>query len=199
MGIVWPPAVDAWPPGPQSPLVSKGTEPQPGEPMKRLLLLALLFVLGGCTTTQYVTSGEMAGIAPALSVERFLRASNARDLHGMARIFGTEKGPIIETGGAVGCAFKKMGSWLGMGRRCTTLQEVELRMDAIAEVLRHDDYNLVSESRVPGRVNPTTRIGVDVSFRGRTARDVPFVVVRTKDGRWFIEQIGLDKITGPGL
>jgi len=56
----------------------------------------------------------------------------------------------------------------------------------------------VSESRVPGRVNPTTRIGVDLSFRGRTVRDVPFVVVRTNDGRWFIEQIGLDRITGPG-
>jgi len=55
----------------------------------------------------------------------------------------------------------------------------------------------VSESRVPGRVNPTTRIGVDLSFRGRTVRDVPFVVVRTNDGRWFIEQIGLDKVTGP--
>jgi hypothetical protein len=140
----------------------------------------------------------MAGIAPALSVEGFLRAANARDLHGMGRIFGTEKGPIIDTGGPVGCAFKKMGSWIGIGRSCTTLQEVELRMDAIAQILRHEDYTLASESRVAGRVHPTTRIGVDLSVRGRTIRDVPFLVVRTKDGRWFIEQIGLDKITSPG-
>ena len=166
--------------------------------MKRFIVAAVpLILLWGCTTTQYVTSGEMAGIAPALSVERFLRATNARDLHGMGRIFGTEKGPIIETGGPLGCGFKKLGSWIGIGRRCDTVQEVELRMDAIAQVLRHDDYTLVSESRVPGRVNPTTRIGVDLSIRGRPVRDVPFTVVRTKEGRWFIEQIGLDKVTGP--
>lgn len=164
--------------------------------MKRLIFAALPLVLGGCTTTHYVTSGEMAGIAPALSVERFLAAANARDLHGMGRIFGTDKGPIIETGGPVGCAFKKLGSWIGIGRRCYTLQEVELRMDAIAQILRHEDYTLGSESSVPGRVNPTTRVGVDLSVRGRTIEDVPFFVVRTEDGRWFIEQIGLEKITG---
>lgn len=164
--------------------------------MKRLILAAWPLFLAGCTTTQYVSSGEMAGIAPALSVERFLRATNARDLHGMARIFGTEKGPYIETGGPVGCAFKKLGSWIGIGQRCSTIQEVELRMDAIAEVLRHDDYALVSESSVPGRVAPTSRIGVDLSIRGRTIPDVPFFVVRSKEGRWLVEQIGLEKITG---
>lgn len=165
--------------------------------MKRLMIVAVSLLLGGCTTTQYVTSGEMAGIAPALSVERFLRATNARDLHGMARIFGTEKGPIIETGGPVKCGFKKLGSWIGIGQRCYTLQEVELRMDAIAQILRHQDYTLVSESRVPGRVNPTTRIGVDLAIRGRMIRDVPFLVVRAKDGRWLIEEIGLERVTSP--
>ncbi len=165
--------------------------------MNRFIIVAVSLLLGGCTTTQYVTSGEMAGIAPALSVERFLRATNARDLHGMARIFGTEKGPIIETGGPVKCGFKKLGSWIGIGQRCYTYQEVELRMDAIAQILRHQDYTLVSESRVPGRVNPTTRIGVNLTIRGRTIRDVPFLVVRGKDGRWLIEEIGLERVTGP--
>jgi len=166
--------------------------------MRRLLIVALPLLLGACTTTQVVTSGEVAAVAPMLSVERFLQAANDRDLHGMARLFGTEDGPIIETGGAFGCAFKRMGSWIGIGNRCSNLQEVELRMDAIAQILAHEDYTIRSEASVPGRMNPTSRIGVDMVIRGRDVRDVPFVVVRTPEGRWLIEDIGLRRITGGG-
>jgi hypothetical protein len=138
----------------------------------------------------------MAAIAPTLSVERFLQASNARDLHAMARIFGTEDGPIIETGGTLGCAFKKIGSWIGLGQRCMTIQEVELQMDLIAEVLAHQDYSIGAEANVPGRRSQTTRVEVDLTINGRRIEDVPFVVVRTKENRWLIESIDLEKITG---
>ncbi len=168
---------------------------EPGMPMKRLLLLALPFFPGACTTTQVVSQEGIAAVAPALSVERFLAATNAEDLHAMARIFGTEDGPIFETGGALGCGFKKLGSWFGLGSRCLTLQEVELRMHAIAQILRHEDYEVVSEASVPGRVRPTSRIGVNLRIGNRTVEDVPFVVVRTGGGRWLVEEIGLAKIT----
>lgn len=164
--------------------------------MRRLLLVALLPLLGGCTTTQLIQSGEMAAIAPALSVERFLQATNARDLHAMARIFGTDDGPMIDTGGAFGCAFKRMGSWIGLGQRCLTLQEVEIRMDAMAQVLAHEDYSIGSESTVPGRQSPTTRVSVDLFIRGQNIQDVPFHVVRTRDGRWMIEWIDTEKVAG---
>ena len=164
--------------------------------MKRLLLVALLLTLGGCTTTRIIPSGEMAAVAPRLSVERFLQASNQRDLHAMAGLFGTADGAVIETGGPLGCAFKKMGSWIGLGNRCTTLQEVELRMDLIAEILRHEDYTIVSDSRMPGRKHPTTRIGVDLLINGRNVFDVPFLVVQTGGGRWLVENIDLAKVTG---
>ena len=114
----------------------------------------------------------------------------------MARLFGTEDGPIIETGGAFGCAFKRMGSWIGIGYRCSTLQEVELRMDAIAQILAHEDYTIRSEASVPGRMNPTSRIGVDMRIGGRDIQDVPFVVVRSRDNRWLVQEIGLGRITG---
>jgi hypothetical protein len=163
--------------------------------MRRILLLAVPFLLVGCVTRAAPT-GEVAAVAPILSVERFLQASNARDLHSMARIFGTEDGAMIETGSTIGCGFKKLGSWFGLGNRCLTLQEVELRMDAIAQIVQHDDYTVVSERAVPGRTSPTSRIGVDLLIEGETISDVPFIVVRTGGGRWLVEEVGLARITG---
>ena len=164
--------------------------------MKRFALITLPLLLGGCTTTQLVSSEGMPGIAPQLSVERFLQASNSRDLHGMARIWGTEDGAAIETGGPVGCGFKKFGSWFGISTRCATIQEVEVEMDLIANILRHEDYAIASEGPVPGRMNPTTRVGVDLTVNGRTIRDVPFHVVKTDEGRWLVEYIDLNKVMG---
>ncbi|MBT8396061.1 MAG: hypothetical protein HKO65_02970 [Gemmatimonadetes bacterium] len=165
--------------------------------MKCLLYAAIpLLLAAGCTTTQIVSSGEMAAVAPRLSVERFLQASNERDLHAMAGLFGTADGPVIETGGAFGCMFKRIGSWIGLGDRCTTLQEVELRMDAIAQILQHEDYTIVTDERVPGRQDQTTRVGVNMRIRGRDISDVPFLVVQTDQGRWLIEEIVLRRITG---
>ncbi len=163
--------------------------------MRRILLLAGPLLLGGCTTT-IMPAGEMASVAPMLSVERFLQAANDGDLHSMARIFGTADGPVIETGGTLGCGFKKFGSWFGLGDRCETLQEVEVRMDAIAQIIEHEDYTIVSESSVPGRVAPTSRIGVNMRVDGEDIPDVPFLVVQTGDGRWLVVEIGLTKITG---
>lgn len=163
--------------------------------MRRFVLLSLPLLVTGCSTTAG-PSAEAASVAPILSVERFLQATNARDLESMARIFGTEDGPVAETGGTIGCGFKKLGSWIGLGRRCATWAEVELRMDAIAQILQHGDYTIASERSVPGRAHPTSRIGVNLVVSGETILDVPFVVVRTGGGRWLIEEIGLTRITG---
>jgi len=163
--------------------------------MKRLLLFVIpVLLLSGCTTTRVISPGEAASLAPMLSVERFLQASNTRDLHGMANIFGTADGPYIDTGGPFGCMFKRIGSWIGLGDRCRTIQEVELEMDAIASLLQHEDYTVVSEASVAGREHPTSRIGVNFVMRGRDVMDIPFLVVQAKDGRWFIEEIDLEKV-----
>ena len=162
--------------------------------MKRVLFVPLLLLFGGCSTTQMMSSGEMAAVAPRLAVERFLQASNERDLYAMAGLFGTADGPIIETGGSFGCAFKRMGSWIGLGDRCWTIQEVEVRMDAISEILRHQDYTIMSDTRVPGRANPTTRVGVNLLINGRDVPDIPFLVVQTNEGRWLVEEINLERV-----
>jgi hypothetical protein len=110
-----------------------------------------------------------------LTVERFLQAANARDLETMSRLFGTHDGPIADSG---------------------SREEIELRMDVIAEILQHDDYEIISERRVPGAEFPSNRISVDLSLLGgTTVRDVGFTVVESDD-RWLINVIEVVKITG---
>ena len=114
----------------------------------------------------------------------------------MARLFGDEDGPVIETGNAFGCAFKRMGSWIGLGSRCSTWQQVELEMDLIAEILAHEDYRIGSEARAPGRGMSQTRVEVDLTIRGREFVKVPFYVVQSGDGGWLIQEVNLQKVTG---
>lgn len=154
--------------------------------------LALLLIVGlsGCTTV--VRSGPGAALVAQLSLERFLQASNARDLEAMARLFGTESGSAFDTGSTFGCFFKKIGSWFG-GNSCVRKQDVEVRMDAIAQILRHDDYRIVREESVAGRMSQATRVFVDLTLGGQTAREVPFVLVRSGGGQWLVEEIDLQK------
>ena len=137
-----------------------------------------LAVLGGCATQQVASSpsgGTMGGAAfgPVLTVERFLQASSLMDLGTMAALFGTHEGPMRDS-----------------------RENLELRMNAIATALEHDDYRLGAESQVPGRTYPTRRVGVDLIRGTRTFEDVGFLVVETRDGSWVIEEIGLDQVTG---
>lgn len=138
--------------------------------------VAATFALGACSTQQVTPDRDvMGGVGPALSVERFLQAANARELDAMARLFGTVDGPI-------------------RGDR----QELELRMDAIAGILQHEDYRIVAQRQEPGREHPTTRITVELIKEDRRIPDVPFLVVRTSEGGWLVEEIGLERVTGGG-
>lgn len=160
---------------------------------RKLALVALVLASAtACTTVVVETPG--AAIGAQLSVERFLQAANQRDHQAMGRLFGTRNGAAMETGGTFGCAFKKIGSWFG-GSSCVKKRDVEIRMDAIASVLQHEDYRVVSEQRVAGRQTPTTRVMVNVrTSRDVTVSNVPFVVVQTDEGRWLIEQVDLQRV-----
>lgn len=139
------------------------------------MLLLALTAASACTTQRVDplrTSDPMAGMAPMLSVERFLQAANAQDLDAMVRLFGTHAGPI-------------------RGER----RELELRMSAIARVLQHDDYRVVGQRSEPGRQHPTTRVAVTLTQGRRVVPEVPFLVVRTADGQWLVEEIDLERIT----
>lgn len=158
-----------------------------------LVLAAAVMTLSSCASAP---PASVSAVGPSLSVENFLRAANLRDHYSMAMIFGTADGPIESTRGSTfGCAFKRMGSWIGLSERCVTWQEIELRMDAIANILRHDDFRVTSESVVAGRTHPTTRVMVEVRRGAASFPDVPFVVVQASPGRWLVEEIGLERLT----
>lgn len=144
--------------------------------MKRILSLMLAtVVLTACVKEQVVSSGRpAANLGPPLVVEQFMRALNSepKDLAAMGRLFGTKEGPIA-------------------GRDPRT--QVEQRMFAIAAVLRHDDYEILRETQVPGRTGEATQLLVRVKT-GERNNNVPFTLVRYKEG-WLIEQIGIDAIT----
>ena len=143
--------------------------------MKRLPILFVLLMSAGACTSQTVVNQSQLPVAPALTVERFLQAANTRDLETMSRLFGNNDGPIGDSG---------------------SREEVELRMNVIAEILQHDDYVIVSERVVPGEEVPSNRIGVDLTLpQGLTVQDVGFTVVLESPNRWLINVIELVKIT----
>ena len=164
-----------------------------------LALAAIMAVSGSACVTTSGGGGGGGGemdLGPTLSVERFLNAANTRDLDAMMRLFGTAEGPIGDTGTTFGCAFKRMGSWVGLGDRCQSRQTVELRMDAIARIIRHQDYRIGGEERVAGRKSPTTQVTVDLDLGPRRVTGVPFVVVQAGRGNWLIQEIALQRLTG---
>lgn len=157
-----------------------------------VVVLALGF-LPACASSPARVNPATA-LEPQLSVERFLQAANQRDLDAMGRLFGTAEGSYGDTGSTFGCAFKKIGSWFG-GQACRTRQEVELRMDAIASILRHQDYTVTQQRMVAGRDHPTSQVLVDLRVdRESVVRGVPFVVVHGGDGRWLVQEIDLQRV-----
>jgi hypothetical protein len=160
-----------------------------------ILSVALPVAVAACTTS--VQQPPAAGVVAQLSVDRFLAAANERDVVTMGRIFGTVDGPISDTGSTFGCFFKKIGSWFG-GNACRKQRDVQVQMAAIASVLKHDDYKIVREEPVAGRLNEATRVYVNLTTPDRDVVDVPFVVVRSKGGQWLVEEVDLKKVMGGG-
>ena len=117
--------------------------------------------------------GGAPGVAPALAVERFLQAVNARDYETMARLFGTRDGSILQR---------------------DPRAQVEQRMYALASLLRHRDYTLEGELVAPGRLGEAVRIVVGMEI-GERRIPVPFTVVRTAKQGWLVEQIDIEAIT----
>ena len=162
--------------------------------LRKIALVTLALTVPTACTTVVLEAPPTGQIGAQLSVECFLSAANQRDVRAMGRIFGTADGAAMDTGSTFGCAFKKIGSWFG-GQSCVKKQDVEIRMDAIASILQHQDYLITGEARVAGRTVPATRILVDLTTPdGAKAADVPFVVVQADDGRWMVEQVDLQAV-----
>ena len=67
-----------------------------------------------------------------------------------------------------------------------TRQEVEIRVEAISSILRHENYRIEHEEMVAGRNTPTTRVVVNLTIRGQRVDTIPFLVVEASGGRWLV-------------
>lgn len=151
---------------------------------------------GGGAAAAAPDAASPVGREPGEVVAAFLEAANRRDHAAMAGLFGTAAGPIGETGGAVGCGLRRLGSWIGLGDPCASARDVELRMDVIARILAHESRRVGPAAAVAGRGRPATRVEVEMAVQdGETVR-VPFVLIQAGDHGWLVEQVGLGRLTG---
>ncbi len=148
-------------------------------------LLVAAALLSACVH-QVVNSSGMnggPGIAPQLAVETFLRSANCvssdkcaskpQDLETMCRLFGT-----------------KDGSLLNVDPR----DQVEKRMYALASLLQSEDYRVVGQNIVPGRVGQALELVVRLTQGGKQYT-VPVTVVRDRSGQWLVEKIDMGPLT----
>jgi hypothetical protein len=138
----------------------------------RLLVLMIAATSAACVSREVPFGANV--IAPTMVVEQFMRAVNANDLEGMARLFGTRDGSVL---------------------RIDPRRQVEERMFAIASILRHRDYMFEGDAIIPGRQDEAVQLLVRVTTPQTTAV-VPFTMVNARGG-WLVEQIGLDRLTNP--
>lgn len=161
---------------------------------------ALLAAAAGCGGGPRPDAGPAPGsgrpVEPGDIVAEFLDAANSRDHVAMARLFGTERGPIGEVGSAFGCGLRRAGSWIGLGEPCVTAQEIELRMDVIARILAHRSRRVGSPAVVAGRGRPAARVEVEMAVRGGEVVRVPFVLIQAERHGWLVEQVELGRLTG---
>lgn len=142
--------------------------------------LAVVLVLAGsaavsaCVTTSsqtLVPASQSPG--PALTVERFLRAANANELVEMTQLFGTHNKNIVGLEGET---------------------RAERRMYVLASLLRHDDWSIMGQEQVPGRMRDATNLLVQITRQDESVT-IPFLVVRRDRGGWIIEKIDVEPLT----
>ncbi len=144
--------------------------------LRRIISLAILVLLAACGGRGAAPAGPTGAPAPAAAVERFLRLADAKNYREMGLVFGTKDGTIY---------------------RLDPARQVEQRMFAIAEILKHERFTVVREEQIPGRIGEAIRMTVNLT-NGRQRTEVPFTVVRF-GGSWLVEQVDLERITRTAL
>jgi hypothetical protein len=140
-----------------------------------LVCVVGLVVATACAPAFSPPGGLAGGAAAPAGVERFLHFAAQGDYVGMGWVFGTTAGPVAQR---------------------DPLPQVEQRMYALANLLGHDSFVLGSGAPVPGRAQEAMRFNV-VLQRGTRSVPVPFVAVRGPGGRWYVEQVDVQAVTGP--
>jgi len=148
---------------------------------RNLSVAALVFALfaaacgggGGRQGGGPAPSGMVAATQPAAAVEQFIGLAQQQRYTEMGYVFGTARGPLAEHQDPA---------------------RVARRMQALANVLRHQSFAMTGVVPVPGR--PDARL-VTVQLRqGRRTVNVPFTVVQGPGGGWLVEVVDIEAATG---
>ncbi|MFW6192070.1 MAG: hypothetical protein ACOC83_01175 [Gemmatimonadota bacterium] len=110
------------------------------------------------------------------AVRAFLAAADRQDYEEMGRQFGTAAGP----------AEARLG-----------IAEVEQRMVVLAEVLQHGSMEM-ERSDLAQLGSDRARYVVRMTGTRNGEVDVPVVTAVTDEGRWFVERLDVEALSGPG-
>jgi hypothetical protein len=144
----------------------------------------LAISLPGCASSKSragtTPSGQSASTVYGASsaeeaVRSFLDAAQAQQYGQMRRLFGTNGGPAENEWG---------------------VQEVEQRMVVLSGMLLHQAYSLRPLELGYMREDQRGFVATIIGTRYGNA-NVPFTVVLA-DGRWYVEQLGVDSLVGEG-
>lgn len=118
--------------------------------------------------------GGYGAATPENAVVQFLDAAQNEDYEGMWTVFGTSEGPAIERFG---------------------VQEVEARMVVLSRLLKHRDYELqVANLAGLGPNRTRYEVRMEGTRKGRVV--VPFVTAHDDGGRWYVERLDADRLSG---
>ena len=129
---------------------------------------------GGRRPSSAPPATGVGATAPASAVEQFIGMAAQQRYTEMGYVFGTARGPLAEQ---------------------QAPDRVTRRMQALANVLRHESFAMTGVVPVSGR--PEARL-VTVQLRqGRRIVDVPFTVVQGPGGRWLVEVVDVEAAMQP--
>lgn len=140
-----------------------------------LLVASWAVALTGCASGGNLTASadQYGSGSPQAAIRSFMEASENHDYEAMSQQFGTSDGPAEARFGA---------------------REVEQRMVALAKILEHRSYSLRPADLL--QVGPKTQKYVmRLTGTRKGTVDVPVIVARTGDGKWFVQQLVLDELT----
>lgn len=128
----------------------------------------------GPTTNVAAPAGGYGAPSPEAAIVQFLDAAQTENYRGMWNVFGTADGAAIERFG---------------------VQEIEPRMVVLARLLKHRDYDL-RLANLAGLGAHRTRYVVRMEGTRKGDVNVPFVTARDEAGRWYVEQLEAERLSG---
>jgi hypothetical protein len=140
--------------------------------MKRLLLLAVL--VSACRTVPVRPAATPGSSSPKGAVEQMLSAAKVQDLQAITAVWGDEN---------------------GLARDRNPPAEIESRAFIMACVLKSDTQK-VGEPAPAG--NGRIMVNADLT-QGGNSGSTRFMTVRTKEGRWVVQDVDLPALQNKGF